>query len=248
VRATCEGEGEGEICCPHARVRACVQVAQLAGLGTHRRPRHFWRSLDNVVREVRDFMATQQQEQQEQQQEQQQQEQQQDQQQPAAAAPSSPPPLRIPSPRHLPTRAQLVAAGRHDLLSALQMHGHAAVCAACGLRPQARGVAARTLTVGAVEAALADGPRRPAQVYEWLRARAHAAGGGGGGGSGGAAVSLVRVQAYLGRRAREGRLARPGRGLYALLIPEGGSGGGGGGSEAGGGAIEAAGGARGGPQ
>ncbi|KAG1668849.1 hypothetical protein FOA52_004944 [Chlamydomonas sp. UWO 241] len=202
-----------------AHTHTHTQVAQLAGLGTHRRPRHYWRNLDNVVREVREFMAAQQQQEQQQRQQQemeeQQQQQQEKQQQPAAAAaPASPSPPPSPGPRHLPTRTQLVAAGRHDLLSALQMHGHAVVCAAVGARPQARGVAARALTAAVVEAALAGGPLRPAQVYEALRAAASA-------GGGGAGVSLVRVQAYLGRRAREGRLARLGHGLYALLPEDG---------------------------
>eukprot|EP00955_Chlamydomonas_euryale_P071503 361095-Chlamydomonas_euryale.AAC.11 len=117
------------------------KISQISGLACHRRPRGYWNDIDNVVREVLEFLAaaekstlphasveeaqaiesT----------------------SPEAASPWSPsradhavtaslPPKGVGAAatalslrgQHLPTHKQLIKAGRHDLLTALQKHGH----------------------------------------------------------------------------------------------------------------------------
>ena len=106
------------------------RLAEETGMQTNRRPRSYWKNIENVVKEMQAFVAE------------------------SAAVEEKSEASDDLIPPKLPTQLELKAAARDDLIYAIRLHGHAIVCRKCGMKEESRGLKKGLLKLSLIEACL----------------------------------------------------------------------------------------------
>ncbi|GAX79795.1 hypothetical protein CEUSTIGMA_g7235.t1 [Chlamydomonas eustigma] len=177
-------------------------VSELMGLQIHRRPRAFWKDINNVVEEVKSFVSSL-----------------------KASSEEDEEGLQdsgksVEAGGHLvvgidfkeyrlPTQKMLIEAGRQDLLYAIQLHGHETVARRCGMKVERRGLQKGRLTNRIIVKALSNGCSSVEDVIAWLRSEK------------GIEVNAMILEKFLDSGAKKvGRAwIKNGNGIYVLPGP-----------------------------
>ncbi|GAX80006.1 hypothetical protein CEUSTIGMA_g7445.t1 [Chlamydomonas eustigma] len=177
-------------------------VSELMGLQIHRRPRAFWKDINNVVEEVKSFVSSLKASSEEDE------EGLQDSGKSVEAGGHSLVGIDFKEYR-LPTQKMLIEAGRQDLLYAIQLHGHETVARRCGMKVERRGLQKRRLTNRIIVKALSNGCSSVEDVISWLRSEK------------GIEVNAMVLEKFLDSGAKKvGRAwIKNGNGIYVLPGP-----------------------------
>lgn len=166
------------------------RLAEEEGMRTARWPRSHWRNIDNVVNEVKSFVAERDRE--------------------LAAEDDSEEKGKRPDllPPKFPTQVELKAKGRDDLIYGIRLHGHSLICSKCDMRKEGRGIKKGLLKLALIETLLdeASSPLSLVQFKEKLGLK-------------GISVTRQHLFSFLTNRAKEGRLVKVSRGLWSKSLP-----------------------------